>query len=60
MTAILALKMYSILLKELCLLENKTMVSALGIPVLARRNRKTLVIWARGNRGYDYHVSEKI
>lgn len=41
MTAILVLQMYSILLKELCLLENKSMISALGI--LARKNRKTLL-----------------
>lgn len=28
--------------------------------MLARRNRKTLGIWARGNRGYNYYyVSEK-
>lgn len=58
MTAIIVLQMYSILLKELCLLENKSMINALGI--LARRNRKTLAIWPRGNRGYDYYyVSEK-
>lgn len=57
MIGILVLKTYSILLKELCLLGDKS-ISALGIPVLARRNRKTLVMWARGNGRYDY-VSEK-
>lgn len=44
MIAIVILKIYSILLKEVCLLENKSVASALGIPVLAGRNRKTFAI----------------
>lgn len=51
--------MYSILLKELCLQENKSL-SLLGMQVLARRNKNPLVIWARGIREDGYScVSEK-
>lgn len=57
---ICAVKIYSTVLKELHLPENKSLVSALGSPALARRNRKTLVTWANSNRKYDdYYVPLK-